>query len=171
MDPRAPDLDLHAYIREPDKARAVIDACIADCLQNGRSLVRIVHGKGKGDFRKLVHGHLEKHSDVAGFMLCDPRHGGSGATWAHIGIQKVDVDGLPDEDIESDEVSLDEIDDPEETIEEVDQKPVRPWWRWIAYLIFLLAAFAAFPQPFIRAIMVIFIVWFEIRQATSGNEE
>jgi hypothetical protein len=159
MDPRAPDLDLHAYIRDTDKARAILDACIADNLKNGRSLVRVVHGKGKGDFRKIIHSYLEKHPDVAGYVLCDPRHGGEGATWAHIGTSEVDPDELPDEDIQSDEISSDEL----------KEKPPRPWWRWIAYVVFLLAAFAVFPQAYMRAIMVVFIFWFELRQATADN--
>lgn len=84
MPSRAPDCDLHPYIRDADKARAIIDACIRDNLERGQLLVRMVHGKGKGDFRKLVHSHLEKHPDVEGFILCDPLHGGSGATWVHL---------------------------------------------------------------------------------------
>ena len=84
MPARAPDCDLHPYFREPDKARAILDACIADNRSRGILLVRVVHGKGKGDFRNLIHSHLNKHPDIEGFLLCDPMHGGSGASWVHI---------------------------------------------------------------------------------------
>ena len=81
---KAPDLDLHPYFRDPDKARAILDIAIADNVAKGRGLVRVVHGKGKGNFRGLIHKYLEKHPEVEGFMLCDPLHGGSGATWVHL---------------------------------------------------------------------------------------
>ena len=83
---RAPDLDLHKFRSEPDKARAMIDLCIADNMKRKIPMIRIVHGKGKGHFRNLIHSHLEKHPDVAGFILCDPLHGGDGATWVHLRI-------------------------------------------------------------------------------------
>jgi hypothetical protein len=82
--PNAPDCDLHPYFRNPDKARAILDACIADNVAKGTDAVRIVHGKGTGNFRDLIHKHLGKHPDVDGFTLCDPLHGGSGATWVHL---------------------------------------------------------------------------------------
>ena len=37
--------------------------------------------------RNLVHGHLEKHPDVEGFVLCDPTRGGEGATWVHLRVK------------------------------------------------------------------------------------
>jgi hypothetical protein len=84
MPSQAPDCDLHPHFRDPDRARAILDACIADNRSKGVLLVRVVHGKGKGDFRELIHSHLGKHPYVDGFTLCDPLHGGSGATWVHI---------------------------------------------------------------------------------------
>jgi len=79
-----PEIDLHKYIRNKEKARAIIDLFIRDMACQGILTVRIVHGKGKGDFRKMIHSYLEKHELVDGFMLCDPLHGGSGATFVHL---------------------------------------------------------------------------------------
>jgi len=146
MTDRAPDLDLHEYIHEPDKARAIIDACITESLKNGHTLVRVVHGKGKGDFRALIQSHLDKHPDVAGYVLCDPFHGGSGATWMHLGEEKPDT-------------------------EDVERKDTRPVWRWLVYLAFLIAAFAVFDQPWIRGLMIVFIAWYELRSATRQYSE
>jgi hypothetical protein len=84
----APDLDMHPYFRDPEKARAILDIAIADNVARGVNLVRVVHGKGKGNFRQLIYKHLERHPDVEGFTLCDPSHGGSGATWVHLRISK-----------------------------------------------------------------------------------
>ena len=79
-----PEIDLHKYFRDRDKARAIIDLFIRDMESQGILTVRIVHGKGKGDFRKMIHSYLEKHELVEGFMLCDTLHGGSGATFVHL---------------------------------------------------------------------------------------
>ena len=117
MTPRAPDLDLHPYFRDPAKAKAILDACIEDNMQLGRAMVRIVHGKGKGDFREMIHRHLEKHPDVEGLVLCDPLHGGDGATWVHLRTnQKA----------------------PESVETERQEKPASAGsWRWIVYAICL----------------------------------
>ena len=106
---RAPDLDLHPYFRDPSKARAILDACIADNVRKGVTLVRVVHGKGSGDFKGLIHSHLQKHPDVEGFLLCDPLHGGSGATWVHIRARE--IARVP-----------------------AAESPRKPSWRWLAYV-------------------------------------
>ena len=110
---QGPDCDLHPYFRDPDKARAILDACIADNVAHNRTLVRVVHGKGSGNFRELLQSHLGKHPDVEGFVLCDPFHGGSGATWVHL-RQRV-----PSE---------------PKTEQSGAIGTPRPWWRWPAYV-------------------------------------
>jgi hypothetical protein len=145
MPSRPPDCDLHPYFRDPDKARAILDACIADCRRQGRSPVRVVHGKGKGDFRKMIHSHLEKHADVAGFVECDPLHGGSGATWVHIA-------GIPDEEPAT-----------ASGTSESRGRVAPALFRWTAYLVTLAAWFAIFPDWVLRIVIIIFIVWFEYR--------
>jgi dsDNA-specific endonuclease/ATPase MutS2 len=42
--------------------------------------VRIVHGKGTGTLRRIVHGVLDGHPAVAGYKLADERSGAWGAT-------------------------------------------------------------------------------------------
>ena len=84
MDQSGHDIDLHPYFRDPDKARAILDAAIADNISKNRTQFRVIHGKGKGHFRALIQSHLDKHPDVAGFILCDQTHGGSGASWVHL---------------------------------------------------------------------------------------
>jgi len=79
-----PEIDLHKYIRDKKKACAIIDMFIDDMSKQDFLTVRIVHGKGKGDFRKMIHSHLSKHELVEGYVLCDPMHGGDGATFVHL---------------------------------------------------------------------------------------
>lgn len=79
-----PEIDLHKYYKDKEKTRKIIDLFIDDMFANGHSTVRIIHGKGKGDFRKLIHSYLEKHESVEGYTLCDRSHGGSGATFVHL---------------------------------------------------------------------------------------
>ena len=79
-----PEIDLHKYIRDKKKACAIIDMFIDEMASKGHLTARIVHGKGKGDFRKMIHSHLSKHELVEGFMLCDPLHGGDGATFVYL---------------------------------------------------------------------------------------
>ena len=138
---RPPDCDLHPYFRDPDKARAILDACISESRRTGRNPVRVVHGKGKGDFKKLIHSHLEKHPDVEGFVECDPLHGGSGATWAHIA-------GIPEEEkapSEPDEVA-------------VKKQPIGRWWRYLFYLALIAAAFVIFDDWMTRILFIGFII-------------
>ncbi len=155
------DIDLHPYRSEPDKARGILNAAIADCMDKGITQFRVVHGKGKGHFRKLVHSHLDRHADVAGYVLCDPSHGGSGASWVYLEGDP-EVDSL--ENINEDENGDDEIIDEENAIQ-----PARPVWRWLIYLVFLLFVFIAFPQWYVRGIMMLFIFWMEIRMATRDH--
>ncbi len=171
-----PDCDLHPFIRDPDRARAILDACITDSIDRGIFQIRVVHGKGTGNFRKLVHSHLDRHPDVEGYILCDPQHGGSGASWVHLIGESYEEEKNPDESMDE---SWDEpIDEPidesmDEAVDDIDQtsKPARPFWRWILYFFFLVLAFMVFPQWFFRAILVLFIFFLEIRTATRDHEE
>ncbi|MBU1023759.1 Smr/MutS family protein [bacterium] len=80
-----PEIDLHKYYKDKEKTSKIIDLFIDDMFESGHSTVRIIHGKGKGDFRKMIHSYLEKHESVVGYTLCDSSHGGSGATFVHLG--------------------------------------------------------------------------------------
>jgi len=68
-------LDLHQF--QPGEVRDVVLDYIEACLQRGIYAVRIVHGKGIGVQREIVHSILREHPAVISF-----RHeGGSGGSW------------------------------------------------------------------------------------------
>ncbi len=68
-------LDLHQF--RPDEVKEVVSDYIDACLERGIHALRIIHGKGIGVQREIVHSILRKHPAVASF-----RHeGGSGGSW------------------------------------------------------------------------------------------
>jgi DNA-nicking Smr family endonuclease len=69
------ELDLHQF--RPDETREVVAEYIKECLDRGIYHLRIVHGKGIGVQREIVHGVLAGHPDVADFR----QEGGSGGGW------------------------------------------------------------------------------------------
>jgi len=70
-------LDLHAF--SPKDVSSVVEEYLRACLEKGIYEVRIIHGKGKGVIRRMVHARLERHPDVIDFGL-DPGSSGWGAT-------------------------------------------------------------------------------------------
>lgn len=71
-------LDLHAF--KPGETADVVKEYVRACRERGILDVRIVHGKGRGNLRRTVHGVLSRMSEVAGFRLADEDAGGWGAT-------------------------------------------------------------------------------------------
>lgn len=71
-------LDLHTF--RPDEARDVVREYLAICREQGILQVRIVHGKGIGTLREVVHALLAKEPGVVSFRLADEAGGGWGAT-------------------------------------------------------------------------------------------
>jgi dsDNA-specific endonuclease/ATPase MutS2 len=68
-------LDLHLF--EPRDVKVLVPAYLDECLKRGILQVRIVHGKGKGVLRRIVHAALDRHPNVVAY-----RHeGGSGGGW------------------------------------------------------------------------------------------
>ncbi len=68
-------LDLHQF--QPKEVADVVRDYIDACLEKGIYALRIIHGKGIGVQRDIVHAILKKHPAVASF-----RHeGGSGGSW------------------------------------------------------------------------------------------
>ena len=77
-------LDLHTF--KPDEIKDLIPDYIDTCLEKGITRLRIIHGKGRGVLRSIVHSQLEKHPAVKSF-----RHEpGSGGSW---GATVVDLKG------------------------------------------------------------------------------
>jgi DNA-nicking Smr family endonuclease len=68
-------LDLHTF--QPGQIKKLIPDYIDACLEKGITRLRIIHGKGRGVLRSIVHSQLQKHPAVASF-----RHeSGSGGSW------------------------------------------------------------------------------------------
>ncbi|KAF0184131.1 MAG: Smr protein/MutS2 [Nitrospirae bacterium] len=72
-------LDLHTF--RPGEIRELIPAYLEACRERGILSVRIVHGKGTGTLREIVHSVLKKLPFVLNFRLADETAGSWGATW------------------------------------------------------------------------------------------
>ncbi|GAB4326385.1 MAG: hypothetical protein Kow0074_20890 [Candidatus Zixiibacteriota bacterium] len=68
-------LDLHTFA--PRDVKSLVPDYIEECRRRGITRLRIIHGKGTGTLRRIVHGILESHPLVTAY-----RHeGGSGGSW------------------------------------------------------------------------------------------
>lgn len=72
------ELDLHTF--HPKDVKSLVPDYIDECVLRGFPQVRIIHGKGKGVQRRIVHAALERHPRVESFALGEPGAGGWGAT-------------------------------------------------------------------------------------------
>jgi DNA-nicking Smr family endonuclease len=71
-------LDLHAF--SPKDVKDLVPEYLSECRSQGIYQVRIIHGKGTGTLRKIVHSLLEKHPHVISFKTAHYGGGGWGAT-------------------------------------------------------------------------------------------
>ena len=76
--PPSDELDLHTF--RPKDVSSVVRSYLQDSVEQGYTQVRIIHGKGKGVQRRIVHGILEEHPAVAHFRLGGQGEGSWGAT-------------------------------------------------------------------------------------------
>ncbi len=74
----APELMLRALRAE--EAQMLLDKYLDDAYTAGLKQARIVHGKGTGALRRIVHETLAGHPSVAEFGVAAERDGGDGAT-------------------------------------------------------------------------------------------
>ena len=76
--PLTDELDLHHF--QPRDCADLVAEYLRAAQEAGMSCVRIVHGKGAGALRRIVHGALDRHPAVRGYRLADERSGSWGAT-------------------------------------------------------------------------------------------
>jgi len=79
-------LDLHTF--RPGEVSALVPDYLDECIERGFEHVRIIHGKGRGTLRRIVHAALERHPGVAHFELAEPFAGGWGATIVRLRTRK-----------------------------------------------------------------------------------
>ena len=70
------ELDLHSF--RPEEVAELVPDYLAEAAARGFREVRIIHGKGRGTLRRIVHAALERSLHVASFEAAD--RGGWGAT-------------------------------------------------------------------------------------------
>jgi len=71
-------LDLHAF--SPKDVKDLVPLYIGECLGRGITGLRIIHGKGTGTLKAIVHSLLVKDPRVASFKDAGTGAGGWGAT-------------------------------------------------------------------------------------------
>jgi DNA-nicking Smr family endonuclease len=71
-------LDLHTF--QPKDVKELVLDYLAECRRKGILQVRIIHGKGIGTLREIVHATLSQMPEVESFKLTDEPAGGWGAT-------------------------------------------------------------------------------------------
>ena len=67
------ELDLHTFL--PKECADVVEEYVRAAQEAGFTVVRIIHGKGTGTLRRIVHGVLERHPAVARFEQADANWG------------------------------------------------------------------------------------------------
>ena len=72
------ELDLHTFV--PKECADVVTEYLRAAQEAGMAAVRIVHGKGTGTLRRIVHSVLASHPAVRAYRLADERSGSWGAT-------------------------------------------------------------------------------------------
>ena len=73
-------IDLHTF--SPREIPFLLEDYLAECQKKGFTQVRIIHGKGKGVQRNIVHSLLEKSPLVESFQDAPLEAGSWGATIA-----------------------------------------------------------------------------------------
>ena len=71
-------LDLHTF--RPRDVRSVVESYLEQAIESGFREVRLIHGRGIGVQREIVHSLLARHPGVVSFADAPPERGGWGAT-------------------------------------------------------------------------------------------
>lgn len=78
-------IDLHTF--RPQDIKEVVADYIDECLRKEIQQVRIIHGKGKGVLRQMVHSALDSHPAVISYRH-DSIKGSWGATVALLDLPR-----------------------------------------------------------------------------------
>lgn len=63
-----------------NEAMKEVQHYIDNALASGRDNVQIIHGKGEGILKNLVHEYLDKRDEVEGYEIAPIEQGGAGCT-------------------------------------------------------------------------------------------
>ena len=84
-------LDLHTF--RPEDVKDLVPDYLTECRKIGILQVRIIHGKGIGTLREVVHATLKRMPEVESFRLGGEDAGGWGSTI--VILKKNPGDALP----------------------------------------------------------------------------
>lgn len=73
-------IDLHTFL--PKEIPSLLEEYLLECQKKGLKEIRIIHGKGKGIQRSIVHSFLRKSPLIESFKPAPLEAGGWGATIA-----------------------------------------------------------------------------------------
>lgn len=71
-------IDLHTF--SPKEIPSLLQDYFEECFKKGYREVRIIHGKGKGVQRAIVHSFLDKNPLIQSYRTAPEELGGWGAT-------------------------------------------------------------------------------------------
>jgi len=71
-------LDLHTF--QPGDVKSLVPEYLRECRKKGITEVRIIHGKGTGTLRRIVHSILDTSPIVEHYALAQGIEGSWGAT-------------------------------------------------------------------------------------------
>ncbi|MEX2632861.1 MAG: Smr/MutS family protein [Balneolales bacterium] len=75
-------LDLHIF--KPNEVKSLVPEYLEACREKGIYNIRIIHGKGTGALRRMVHTVLDRLEYVEEYHLAGPGSGSWGATQVQI---------------------------------------------------------------------------------------
>jgi len=75
-------IDLHTF--SPKEIPSLLEEYLLECQKKRFKEVRIIHGKGKGVQRNIVHSFLEKSHLVDSYRISPDDQGGWGATIVYL---------------------------------------------------------------------------------------
>jgi hypothetical protein len=107
------ELDLHTFA--PSDVASVVEEYVRAAHEAGFTLVRIIHGKGTGTLRRIVHGVLERDPHVARYRPADANWGATLAelvpsAWTAVELRGLAIPAPPSRDARVDARYLDDGD-------------------------------------------------------------